>query len=82
MSECPMCDCCEVAWAAPLGDLWHACCRACGWVFHMEVCDVVSTDTEVDSGDVQCQVGGGRVGAHMACGPWWDVFPSKNGELR
>jgi hypothetical protein len=50
---CPMCDCEEVAWAAPLGNLWHACCRACGWVFHMEVCDVVSADTEVDSGDVQ-----------------------------
>jgi hypothetical protein len=33
---CPMCDCCEVAWAAPLGNLWHACCRACGWVFSFE----------------------------------------------
>jgi hypothetical protein len=33
---CPMCDCCEVAWAAPLGNLWHACCRACGWVFTFE----------------------------------------------
>jgi hypothetical protein len=38
---CPQCDCCEVAWAAPLGNLWHACCRACGWVFtfEQEECD-------------------------------------------
>lgn len=38
---CPMCDCEEFAWAAPLGSLWHACCRACGWVytFMPEVCD-------------------------------------------
>jgi hypothetical protein len=33
---CPMCECEEVAWAAPLGSLWHACCRACGWVFSFE----------------------------------------------
>lgn len=30
---CPMCDCCEVAWAAPLGSLWHACCRYCGAMY-------------------------------------------------
>ena len=41
---CPMCNCCEVAWAAPLGSLLHACCRACGWVYTTdpeEVCDEV-----------------------------------------
>ena len=39
---CPMCDCCEVAWAAPMGVAFVACsCRACGWEYLMEqeVCD-------------------------------------------
>lgn len=26
----------EVAWAAPLGSLWHACCRACGWMYTID----------------------------------------------
>lgn len=46
--SCPMCGCEERAWAAPLGSLWHACCRACGWVYSFtltdEVCDVGSGD--------------------------------------
>ena len=33
---CPMCGCRDKAWAAPLGSLWHACCRACGWVFEFD----------------------------------------------
>ena len=33
--SCPMCDCEEVAWAAPLGVVVHACCRDCGWVYEM-----------------------------------------------
>jgi hypothetical protein len=54
---CPMCDCEQMAWAAPLGRAWHACCRACGWVFEfepddMEVSDVGSENTEGVSGDV------------------------------
>jgi len=47
MSECPLCDCEQVAWAAPLGSLWHACCRACGmmYTFTPEECD--GDDSEV-----------------------------------
>jgi len=56
--QCPMCECEEVAWAAPVGSLWHACCRACGWVFSfepddMEVSDVGSANAEGSPGDVQ-----------------------------
>jgi len=34
-ASCPMCDCEEVAWAAPLGVVVHACCRGCGWVYEV-----------------------------------------------
>jgi hypothetical protein len=55
---CPMCDCCEVAWAAPLGSLWHACCRACGILYTFtpsteDECYVVSQNTEGNPGDVR-----------------------------
>jgi hypothetical protein len=31
--ECDQCGCQEHAWSGVLGDLFHACCRACGWVY-------------------------------------------------
>ena len=31
--ECDQCGCGEQAWSGVLGDLLHACCRACGWVY-------------------------------------------------
>jgi hypothetical protein len=49
---CPMCDCEEVRWAAPLGSLVHACCRGCGWVYevtvHGEACVGTETCEEVE----------------------------------
>lgn len=33
---CPMCGCEESSWAGRLGNLVHACCRACGWVYERE----------------------------------------------
>lgn len=53
--QCPMCDCCEAAWAAPLGSLWHACCRACGmmYTFTPEESDVGSADTEDSTSGVR-----------------------------
>jgi hypothetical protein len=36
--ECERCGCGECRYAMPLGNLFHWCCRACGWVtaFPME----------------------------------------------
>lgn len=39
--QCDQCGCCEQAWSGVLGDLFHACCRACGWEYLItkEDCD-------------------------------------------
>lgn len=31
--QCPLCDCDEVRWALPFGDVHHAQCRLCGRVY-------------------------------------------------
>jgi hypothetical protein len=51
---CPVCDSQDMEWAAPLGNLWHACCRACGMVytFTWEVDDVGCENTEGSACDV------------------------------
>jgi hypothetical protein len=55
--DCPLCDCEEVAWAAPLGSLWHACCRACGLMYTFtpsmeDECYVGCENTEECPGDI------------------------------